>query len=311
MADLQVNYEQLELGSRQIRIIAERLIKVYRLVRAKTDDLRNGGWESEESVAFYQKMYDEFLPRLDRLVDSLEQCSVLLQQICDILKEAEDAATRVVQEIGNAINQLTSMAINTINTIIDSLPQPLTDDQRARLEELGVVIEEGEFITTEQAQTVIDFLTSNPDLIAEGMSFADTLESVQIIEYLDEFGLNVEESPINPTAWTVEQLRIAREQIEQRAEVAGQAFVDLYGEEALARLAISMDLPPSRANEAALRLILAGERNLYLDTGVSTPRGDSVAYTLSRNQEGEFKLDAMVIHICIRLTPLNLAEGTQ
>lgn len=264
-----VNYEQLEQISALLRGLIDQHQALHRRLELQSEALHGGGWVSEESPAFYAAMEAQ-LARYKRLIAAWDEAEMRVKELRQTFSDAEEEAAKVAQRIGMMVAQL----------------RPMTDLQRAQLKGFGIVIGENESILTSQAQSVIDFMTQNPDLLAEGMTFAEVVESIGIIDRMEGMNIYLGISPYHPVPWQIEQLRVMDETLDQMGQVAADQFIADYSQAELIKVAYSMGLPPERVNDAALMLLMEGERTIYLDEGVNTPRGDTVAYTGRFDQDG-------------------------
>ncbi|MCU0498754.1 MAG: WXG100 family type VII secretion target [Anaerolineae bacterium] len=303
---LQVQYEQLEQAASHLTGEADRIEAIYKRVYQQVDRLRQNGWISEESDAFYNEMDNNFLPRVVRLIRALDATADGIKQMIVIMADSEEQAANHIR------HQTTIMPIVTSNNggsrprglglndpfrdlwdhdgnmirIQDTETTPITDEQLAALEALGIEIPDGANITSEQAQAVLDYYEENPGILSTDMTFNEAFEAVGIARRLEDMGISLTDSPYNPNTWSVEELRVMDQTFTEMAENAAAIFIAQVeaqpgaeagdGMEALIAVAYEMGLPPERVNDAALMLLADGNVEIRLDSGHGNT--NSVAY---------------------------------
>jgi WXG100 family type VII secretion target len=259
---IRVNYDQLEQISALLQgLISEHQV-LHRRLTLQYEALRAGGWVSEESWAFYAAMETQ-LARYKRLIWAWDEAEKRVKDIRQTFSDAEEEAAervRMIMELGQKFAQFTS---------------PITDDQTTQLEGLGIVMMDTALITTEQAQAVIDFMTLNPSLLADGMTLAEAIEAIEIIQHWEEGGITLGRSTFTPSSWSLAGLRLMDEVFTTMSHTMTEVFLQTYSEEALIALAYELGLPAERVRDAPLVLML-GETEYLIDAGYNG--GNSVAY---------------------------------
>ena len=181
----------------------------------------------------------------------------LLRTATEVLGNPADVVkvmSAMVEEGTETFNQV----VELIKTIRQQEIPPILDSQRDRLTELGVEVPDNAEITQEEAQEIIDFYETNPNLL-EDMDLDSVRESLEIIERSSSLGFEVALSEYNPLAWNVERLRIINEVLDTMSETAANRFRSTYGDQRLIALARAMGLQDEQVNDAALLLLISGD----------------------------------------------------
>ncbi len=90
------DFDQLGKLASAFRAQAENSQRTLLQVKRQIDTLQGGEWIGQGSQAFYKEMEQEVLPALGRLVKALDQAQKVTLQISRIVKEAEEAAARLL-----------------------------------------------------------------------------------------------------------------------------------------------------------------------------------------------------------------------
>ena len=89
---IEVKYDEMDQISGRFDNQAGEIQQMMQNVRAKMEDLHNGGWIGRGSDSFFAEMQGEVLPAVTRLQQALEQASHVARQINDTMKQAEEEA---------------------------------------------------------------------------------------------------------------------------------------------------------------------------------------------------------------------------
>ncbi|MCB9172383.1 MAG: WXG100 family type VII secretion target [Ardenticatenales bacterium] len=91
-AVIQVNYERLETISQQFAERAELVAQLRAELSHRAAPLREGGWQGEGALAFFNEMDSEILPATQRLQEALHEASDVTLKISEIVRAAEEEA---------------------------------------------------------------------------------------------------------------------------------------------------------------------------------------------------------------------------
>jgi WXG100 family type VII secretion target len=89
------DYDQLKNVSQTFSSQAETLNGMNQNVRSCMDTLQGGDWIGQGAQAFFKEMNDSILPTLKRLQSAMSESSRITGQISQIMKQAEDSASKV------------------------------------------------------------------------------------------------------------------------------------------------------------------------------------------------------------------------
>jgi len=95
------DYESLARVATVFRQQADTARQMLQNVRSKMDVLRNGHWIGKGADVFYREMDSAVLPALGKLATALESAAETTTRISQIMREAEDAAARVLRGEGS------------------------------------------------------------------------------------------------------------------------------------------------------------------------------------------------------------------
>ena len=95
------DYESLARITTVFRQQADIARQMLQNVRSKMDVLRNGHWIGKGADVFYREMDSAVLPALGKLATALESAAETTTRISQIMREAEDAAARVLRGEGS------------------------------------------------------------------------------------------------------------------------------------------------------------------------------------------------------------------
>jgi WXG100 family type VII secretion target len=90
---IQAQYEQLEALARRFGKQAEAQAALQKRVQTSVGRLRTA-WVGRGSDAFYAEMDAKIFPALQRLIAALQEAQKVTLQMCEIVRQAEDAAAR-------------------------------------------------------------------------------------------------------------------------------------------------------------------------------------------------------------------------
>jgi WXG100 family type VII secretion target len=89
------DYDQLKSVAQTFSQQAETLNGMTNNVRSCMDTLQGGDWIGQGAQAFFKEMNDSILPTLKRLNNAMSESSRITGQISQIMKQAEDSASKV------------------------------------------------------------------------------------------------------------------------------------------------------------------------------------------------------------------------
>jgi WXG100 family type VII secretion target len=93
MADqIVVNYDVLIQVQRKLDQLAGEILETGRNIGAKTQALRQDGWQGRGSDAFYAEMNDKIAPGITGLREALEEASGVMGRIVQAFREADESA---------------------------------------------------------------------------------------------------------------------------------------------------------------------------------------------------------------------------
>src|SRR3989304_6330301 len=90
--------------------------RMLQQVRGRIATLRGGDWIGQGARAFYQEMEQEVLPSLQRLANAIKLARQVTLQISRIVKEAEEAASRLLSGAGARLGSIGILASGPIAT---------------------------------------------------------------------------------------------------------------------------------------------------------------------------------------------------
>ncbi len=91
---IQAHYDQLEQIAARFGQQAEAAAQTTQRVQQSTRALQAGGWEGRGAVAFFGEMERSVLPSMQRLAAALQQGQTVTRQISQVLRAAEEEASR-------------------------------------------------------------------------------------------------------------------------------------------------------------------------------------------------------------------------
>ena len=89
------DYDQLKNVSQTFNAQADAINGMNQNLRGCIDTLGGGDWIGEGANAFQKEMNDQVMPTLGRLYNAMSQSAQITNQISQIMKQAEDAASKV------------------------------------------------------------------------------------------------------------------------------------------------------------------------------------------------------------------------
>jgi WXG100 family type VII secretion target len=95
--EIRVDYEKLDEIASLFEKNCESIQALLKRVESRSENLRQG-WMGRGSEAFFAEMEQDVLPRVRRLVSSLDDASQITRAISETVGDAEERA-------GNAFNQ--------------------------------------------------------------------------------------------------------------------------------------------------------------------------------------------------------------
>jgi WXG100 family type VII secretion target len=88
------DYDQLKNVSHSFSSQSEVLNGMNQNLQSCMDTLQGGDWMGQGAQAFFKEMDDQVMPTLKRLQHALDESARITQQISQIMKEAEDNASK-------------------------------------------------------------------------------------------------------------------------------------------------------------------------------------------------------------------------
>ena len=88
------DYDQLNNVAQNFNSQAEALNGMIQNLKSCVDTLQGGDWIGQGAQAFYQEWGDQDLPTLQRLQNAMSEAGRITQQISQLMKEAEDNASK-------------------------------------------------------------------------------------------------------------------------------------------------------------------------------------------------------------------------
>lgn len=93
MADrIEADYEALKQAQQKLAKLVDDVEQIDKHIGRKTLTLRDEGWQSEGSDAFYAEMNDEVAPAIRKLREALERSSNVVGEVAKTFREAEEEA---------------------------------------------------------------------------------------------------------------------------------------------------------------------------------------------------------------------------
>ena len=89
------DYDQLKNVAQSFSQQADTLNGMNQNLQGNVDTLQGGDWIGQGAQAFYKEWGDTVMPTLKRLQSALSESARITQQISQVMKEAEDNASRV------------------------------------------------------------------------------------------------------------------------------------------------------------------------------------------------------------------------
>jgi WXG100 family type VII secretion target len=89
------DYDQLKNVSQSFSQQADTLQSMFQNLQGNVDVLYNGDWIGQGQQAFIKEWNDEVNPTLQRLHKAMAEAARITQQISQIMKDAEDNASKV------------------------------------------------------------------------------------------------------------------------------------------------------------------------------------------------------------------------
>jgi WXG100 family type VII secretion target len=89
------NYDELKNIAQSFSQQAESLNTMNQNLQGNVDTLQGGDWIGQGAQAFYKEFGDTVMPTLKRLQNAMSESARITQQISQVMKEAEDNASRV------------------------------------------------------------------------------------------------------------------------------------------------------------------------------------------------------------------------
>lgn len=99
---IQAQYEELANVASRFGGQAEASQQLITQVRQSMQPLQGGGWQGRGSAAFFAEMNGEVLPAMQRLAAALDQSRAVTLQMRDLVREAEEEASRPFRSDGAA-----------------------------------------------------------------------------------------------------------------------------------------------------------------------------------------------------------------
>ena len=99
---IQAEYDQLATIASRFGAQSEASKQLIAQVRGAMQPLQGGGWQGRGSAAFFAEMNGEMLPAMQRLAAALDQARTVTLQTRDIMKAAEEEASRPFRSNGAA-----------------------------------------------------------------------------------------------------------------------------------------------------------------------------------------------------------------
>ena len=88
------DYDQLKNVSQTFSSQADTLNGMIQKLKQCVDVLHGGDWIGQGATAFFQEWDDQDLPTLQRLMNAMSESARVTQQISNVMKEAEDNASK-------------------------------------------------------------------------------------------------------------------------------------------------------------------------------------------------------------------------
>ena len=90
---IQADYDELANIANQFNQEAQATEQLTNKITSLVDELEGGGWIGRGAQSFFSEMHDLVLPGMDRLTSALENASSAIQQISNVLSQAEQDAS--------------------------------------------------------------------------------------------------------------------------------------------------------------------------------------------------------------------------
>jgi WXG100 family type VII secretion target len=88
------DYDQLKNVSQSFSSQADTLNGMNQNLQGNIDTLQGGDWIGQGAQAFYKEMGDQVMPTLKRLQKAMTESARITQQISQIMKDAEENASK-------------------------------------------------------------------------------------------------------------------------------------------------------------------------------------------------------------------------
>ncbi len=99
---IQAEYDQLATVASRFGAQSEASKQLIAQVRRAMQPLQGGGWQGRGSAAFFAEMNGEMLPAMQRLAAALDQARTVTLQVSDVIRQAEEEASRPFRTDGAA-----------------------------------------------------------------------------------------------------------------------------------------------------------------------------------------------------------------
>lgn len=98
----EVDFEQLSLIARKFEGEKDDMADFLVRFKARLDDLQYAGWIGSGSDKFFDEMYEEILPALDRLTHAINEAALTTRKISHIYAKAQLQASRGFYSTGES-----------------------------------------------------------------------------------------------------------------------------------------------------------------------------------------------------------------
>ena len=88
------DYDQLRSVAQSFNSQAEAIDSMFKNLKSCEDTLQGGDWIGQGAQAFFKEWNDSLVPTLNRLRNAMSESSRITQQISQIMKDAEDQASK-------------------------------------------------------------------------------------------------------------------------------------------------------------------------------------------------------------------------
>ena len=122
MDKIEVDYEELQKIAKQFQRILAKHQADRKKLKSMIEELETGGWLGRGSDKFYQEMYGEVLPSLNRLEATLDKISDVLVWVMRIMRDGEQNAANLFK--GGGLANLIANMKHTAIGLPDFPPPP-------------------------------------------------------------------------------------------------------------------------------------------------------------------------------------------